>query len=130
LKIKRKASYADAFSPSGGQEINRILERFIVAFVSFMPPMKSMSKAGRLIIREAVRYDEHTSVGMPRVKKVDGQFDEVIPIARHKDTMFRRSIAQLGFVIKTVALDLVDTDDIEAQTAPDLCHSGVDILVQ
>jgi hypothetical protein len=104
LKIKLKASYPDVFSPSGGQEINCILERLIVAFVSFMPPVKSMSKAGGLIIREAVRYDEHPSVGMPRVKKVDGQFDEVIPIARHKDTMFHRSILQLGFVIETVAL--------------------------
>ena len=128
--MKRQTSYADAFSPSGGQEINRILERRIVACVAFMPPMKRMSQAGRLMIREAVRDDEHTSVGMPRVKKVDGQFDEVIPIARHKDTMFHRRIAQLRFVIKTVALDLVDTDDIEAQTAPDLRHSGVDILVQ
>jgi hypothetical protein len=36
----------------------------------------------------------------------------------------------LGFVIETVPLYLMDTDDIEAQTAPDLCHSGVDILVQ
>ena len=69
-------------------------------------------------------------MGMPRVKKVDGQFDEVIPIARHKDTMFRRSMLQLGLVIKTVALYLMDTDDTEAQTAPDLRHSGVDILVQ
>ena len=83
-----------------------------------------------MMIREAVRDDEHTSVGMPRVKKVDGQFDEVIPIARHKETMFHRRIAQLRFVIKTVALELVDTDDIEPQTAPDLRHSGVDILVQ
>jgi hypothetical protein len=95
-----------------------------------MPPVKSMSKAGRLIIRQAVRYNEHTSVGMLRVKKVCGQFDEVIPIARHKDTVFRRSISQLGFVIETVSLYLMDTDDIEAQTAPDLRHSGVDILVQ
>jgi hypothetical protein len=93
--------------------------------------MKSMSKAGRLIVRQAVRYDEHTSVGMPRVKKVGGQFAEVIPIARHKDTVFCRSIIlQLGFVIETVSLYLMDTDDIEAQTAPDLRHSGVDILVQ
>jgi hypothetical protein len=128
--MQLKASYPDAFSPAGGQEINRILERLLVAFVAFMPPVKSMSKAGRLMIREAVRYDEHTRVGMPRVKKVDGQFDEVIPIARYQETMFHRSIAQLGFVIETVALSLVDTDDLEAQTAPDLRHSGVDILVQ
>ena len=94
-----------------------------------MPPVKSMRKAGRLIIREAVRYNEHPSVGTPRVKKVDGQFDEVISIARHKDTMFRRSILQLGFVIEPVALYLMDTDDIEAQPAPDLRHSRVNILV-
>jgi energy-converting hydrogenase Eha subunit F len=95
-----------------------------------MPPVKSMSKAGRLIIREAVRYDEYTSVGMPSVKKVGGQFDEVIPIARHKDTVFRCSILQLGFIIETVSLYLMDTEDIEAQTAPNRRHSGVDILVQ
>jgi hypothetical protein len=89
-----------------------------------------MSKAGRLIIREAVRYDEHTSVGIPRVKKVSGQFDEVIPIARHRDTVCRRRISQLGFVIETVALSLMVTDDLEAQTAPDLRHRGVDIFVQ
>jgi hypothetical protein len=92
LKIKLKANYPDAFSPSGGQDINHILERLVVAFVSFMPPVKSMSKAGRPIIREAVRYDEHTSVGTPRVKKVGSQFDEVISIARHKDTVCRRRI--------------------------------------
>ena len=95
-----------------------------------MPPVKSMSKAGRLIIREAVRYNEHTSMGMPRVKKVGGQFDEVIPIACHKNTVFRRGILQLGFVIETVSLYLMNADDIEAQTAPDLRHGGVDILVQ
>ena len=95
-----------------------------------MPPVKGMSKAGRLIIRQAMRYDEHTSVGMPRVKKVGGQFDEVIPIARHKKTVFRRSILQLGFVIETVSLYLMNADDIKAQTTPDLRHSGVDILVQ
>ena len=50
--------------------------------MSFIPSVKSMGKAGRLIIRQAMRDDEHTSVGMPRVKQVDGQFDEVIPIAR------------------------------------------------
>ena len=128
--MKLKTSYADACSPSGGYEINRILERRIVACVAFLPPMKSISQAGGLMIRKAVWYGEHTSMGMPRMKIVDGQFDEVIPIARHKDTMFRRSIAQLRCVIKTVALYLMNTDDIEAQTAPDLCHSGVDILVQ
>jgi hypothetical protein len=130
LKIQLKASYPEGFSPSGGQEINRILERLIVACVMFVPPVKSMGKEGRLIIRETVRYDEDPSVGMRRVKKVDGQFDEVIPIARHKDTVFHCSVLQLGFVIETVPLYLMDTDDIEAQTAPDLCHSGVDILVQ
>ena len=81
-----------------------------------MPPVKSMSKAGGLIIREAVRYDEHPSVGMPRVKKVDGQFDEVIPIARHKDTMFHRSILQLGFVIETVARKFRKTGPLTATT--------------
>jgi hypothetical protein len=114
---------------SSGQEINHILERLAVSFVSLIPPVQSMGKAGRLIIRQAMRCTEYPSVGMSRVKKVDGQFAEVIPIARHKDTVLGRSIAQLGFVIESIALYLVDTHDIEAQTTPDLRHRGVDILV-
>jgi hypothetical protein len=89
-----------------------------------------MGKAGRLIIRQAMRYNEYPSVGMPCVKKVNGQFDEVIPIACHKDTVCGRSIVQLGFVIESISLYLVDTHDIEAQTPTDLRHRGVDILVQ
>jgi hypothetical protein len=89
-----------------------------------------MGQAGRLIIRQAMRDNEHPSVGMPRMKKVDGQFDEVIPIARHQESVFGRSIAQLGFVIEAVSLYLVHTHDIEAQTPTDLRHSWVDILVQ
>jgi hypothetical protein len=89
-----------------------------------------MGQAGRLIIRQAMRDNEHSSVGMPRVKKVNGQFDEVIPIARHKETVFNRSIAQLGLVIESISLYLVHTHDIEAQTPTDLRHRRVDILVQ
>ena len=89
-----------------------------------------MGKASRLIIRQAMRDNEYPRVGMPRMKKVDGQFDEVIPIARHKETVFGRSIAQLGFVIASAPLYLVNTHDIEAQTTTDLRHRRVDILVQ
>ena len=89
-----------------------------------------MGKMGRSIIREAMRYDEHTCVSIPGVKKVDGQFDEVIPIARHKDTVFGRSISQLGVVIESLPMDLVDTNDIKVQTATNFRYGGVDILVQ
>ena len=81
-----------------------------------------MGQAGRLIIRQAMRDNEYASVGLPRMKKVDGQSDEVIPIACHKETVFDCSIAQLGFVIESVPLYLVHTHDIEAQTSPDLRH--------
>jgi hypothetical protein len=84
--------------------------------------VKSVSKAGRLMIWQAMRDNEHPSVDMPRMKKVDGQFDEVIPIARHKKSVFGRSIAQVGFIIEAMPLDLVHTHDIEVQAPTDLRH--------
>ncbi|MEE8264456.1 MAG: hypothetical protein V3R40_04285 [Gammaproteobacteria bacterium] len=69
-------------------------------------------------------------MSIPGVKKVDGQFDEVIPIARHKDTVFGRSISQLGVVIESLPMDLVDTNDIKVQTATNFRYGRVDILVQ
>ncbi|ETW95520.1 MAG: hypothetical protein ETSY2_47990 [Candidatus Entotheonella gemina] len=52
-------------------------------------------------------------MNMPYLKEVDSQFDEVIPITRHKDTIVSRSIVQLGVVIESVPLNLVHTNDIE-----------------
>jgi hypothetical protein len=95
-----------------------------------MPPVKRMGQAGGLIIREAMRDDEDTRVGMSRMIKVDGQFDKVIAIARHKEPVFGGSIAQLGLISVPVPMDLVDTHDIEAQTTTNLRHGGIDILVQ
>jgi hypothetical protein len=51
---------ADIFLHSGGQEINRILERLVVSCVSRMPSVKRMGQASGLIIRQAMRDDEHT----------------------------------------------------------------------
>jgi hypothetical protein len=121
---------ADVFPHSGGQEINRILERLVVSCVPCMPSVKRMGQASGLIIRKAMRDDEHTGVGMSRMIKVDGQFDEIIAIARDKEPVFGSRIAQLGFVSVAAPLDLVDTHDIEPQTTTELRHGGVDILVQ
>jgi len=95
-----------------------------------MPSVKRMGQASGLIIRKAMWDDEHTRVGMSRMIKVDGQFDEIIAIARDKEPVFGSRIAQLGFVRVPAPLDLVDTHDIEPQTTTDLRHGGVDILVQ
>jgi hypothetical protein len=95
-----------------------------------MPPVQHMGKVGWLIIREAMWDDKHPSVGMAGVEKVDRQRDEIIPIARHKNTVVGCGIPQLGFIIEAVTLYLVDTDDIESQTPADLRHRRVDILAQ
>jgi len=50
-----------------------------------MPSVKRMGQASGLIIRKAMRDDEHTRVGMSSMIKVDGQFDEIIAIARDKE---------------------------------------------
>jgi hypothetical protein len=121
---------ADGFPHSGGQEINRILERLVVSCVSCMPSVKCMGQASGLIIRKAMRDDEHTRVGMSSMIKVDGQFDEIIAIARDKEPVFGSRIVQLGFVSVPAPLDLVDTHDIKPQTTTNLRHGGVDILVQ
>jgi hypothetical protein len=121
---------ADVFPHSGGQEINRILERLVVSRVSCMPSVKCMGQASGLIIRKAMRDDEYTRMGLCRPIKVDGQLDEIIAIARDKEPVFGSRIAQLGFVRVPAPLDLVDTHDIEPQTTTDLRHSRVDILVQ
>ena len=51
LEIKQKVSHPESFSHSGGQEINHILERLDVSFIALILPVKSMGKAGRLMIR-------------------------------------------------------------------------------
>ncbi len=72
-----------------------------------------MGKQSRLIIWQAMRDDECAGMRIASLEESDCQLDEVVSIAGHKDTAIARCISQLRFVIKTVALYLMYTDDIE-----------------
>jgi hypothetical protein len=94
------------------------------------PALESARHPLRTVVWQAVGHDQKTVVEFSRLEEGAGEAEEVVAVSSHESPALGDREAKLFLVREAPAVDLVDGDDIEAKTSPDLGRRGVQVLVE
>ena len=82
------------------------------------------------VVGQAAGNDQHPGVGLAGAESLDGEADEVVAVAGDEDARVAGGRPELLVVGEASAVDLVDADRVEPESARDLGGLRVDVLVQ
>jgi hypothetical protein len=94
------------------------------------PTFECARDALGMVVWQAVGHNQKTVVELFCLEEGMGEAKKVVPVSGHDNSALSDREAELLFVREAPAVDLMDGDDIQAETSTDLGYRRVQVLVE
>ena len=91
---------------------------------------KRVGDLSKAVSRHSIRNDQNAAVAAMALESLDGEAEEVVPIAGDETPALARGPVELLCVRDALGTDVVNTYGVDTAVAEQLRHGGADVLVE